>query len=270
MSGHDTERIRISQSMDDLMIRTIGLMETLPDRISKLETALSQLEQKFAKHEGEQEQGIKRTVDRVEQLEKVIEELKKSFDECKKNKAPDDLAKEIKKLDDAIKKVEKSIEPLIEEHDAIEETRKTFRQYIKEAVTSFIRYATLPLTIIILVVFGMDPSYIPWYKPEKPPVVVPSKGVGIEEFWKRVYFDKIDETDIYYMINHHAHIIIRSGNSNREEAQKEYEHNVARNNLARESHIFIWLPRDGKEGIAQVFERRGRASSGPVKIVRGY
>jgi len=136
--------------MDELMIKTIGLMETIPERIGSLEKNIRELEISFSKHEGSSEQGVKRMVDRIENIEKAIEEIRKA-------KNLDDVKQKVGELEEAIK-------PLIDDLDGRKETGKTIKQYMKEAILAFIRYAMLPMTIAILLLMGMKPEYIPWYK----------------------------------------------------------------------------------------------------------
>ena len=162
MSEHDTERFRIAQSMDELMIRTVGLMESLPERITKLEMTVREIEKDFASHRGEQDQGIKRTVDRVERIEQSIKELNKQFEECKKDKVPSSIKSDLDKLAKSIGRIEREVKELMTDLLARKETRKTIGEYTKEIIKSFIGYIMLPFTIIILIVSGVNPSYIPW------------------------------------------------------------------------------------------------------------
>lgn len=268
MPEHDTERFRIAASMDDLMIRTIGLMESMPSRISKLEDLVHDIEEKFSFHEGEQGQGIKRLVDRMDSLEKSIGELLKQFEECRRTKPSNDLEDKFKELEEQLTPIKEDIKKLLDDLNSREDTRKTITQYAKEAFISFIRYAMLPFTIVILIIFGMDPSYIPWYTKPNTPVVEVKKSVE-EVFWNKVYMNSVTERDIVSIQNQFPHSIITSQRDRWEDALKHYRSQIVTSPLMHQMHIFIWTPSNGQDGKAQVYDKSGRTIGNAVKIVRG-
>jgi len=145
---HNTEQLRLSPSMDELMIKTVGLIEMLTERMGTLEGIVRELEKGFSKHEGEQEQGVKRTMDRIELTEAELKSVKENLEA----------------LQNGINAINEAVEPLVKDLKGREETGKTIREYAKEAFIAFIRYAMLPMTIAVLIMFGMNPKYIPWYK----------------------------------------------------------------------------------------------------------
>jgi hypothetical protein len=231
----------MSQSMDELMIKTIGVMETLPNRILNLENLIRQLESKLSKHEGEHSS-----------IETSVKKLEGDFEKCKKERVKPE-----------------TIAPLIKDLDTRQETKKSISQYAKEAFLSFIRYAMLPLTIVLLILIGVDPRYIPWYKPNTP-VVEEIEEESITMFWDRVYSDEISERDIYYIINNYRRNIVISNNPDQVSSEEEYRKIVSSTSFSKASHIFVWLPHQSKLGYAQVYDKSGRAVGSKIKILRGF
>jgi len=262
MSNGDTEKFRIAHNMDDLMIRTIGLIESIPARLLKLETSVQEIEKEFSRHCGEQEQGIKRTVDRVDTLKEEVKALSKKFEGCS-------VGDDLRKIEETISEIERDVKDLMTDLTERKETQKTIIQYAKEAFTSFIRYAMLPITIIVLVLFGMDPSYIPWYKEPKPdPVVTTTKNIS-EALWDKVYMDSITERDVVVLQNQFPKDIITVTNPDYIAAEREYRSRLVRTNIISRTHIFVWIPSSGKEGLIQVFDSHGRKIGNVVRIARG-
>jgi len=258
MKENDTQKLRITQSMDELLVKTIGIMETLPDRLTNLENQLRSLETKFAKHEGEQKEGIAKTV----------EELKKSFEECKKTKVSSSLSKQIEDLDTRIAELEESVKPLIDVYQEREETKKTITQYIKDAFKAGLGYAMLPITIIILLFFGLDPKYIPWYK-EPEPVVVTRAVDAINDFWQCVYENEIQEDDLRDLISKYKECFIVSYSDSSNKLDIEYQERLSRTNLKNQEHMFVWLPKQSQDGFVQVYDKNGRCVGVRIRVSRG-
>jgi len=255
-------------SRDELLMRTVGLMETLPERISSLETSVQKLLADFARHQGEQDQGVKRTVDRVEMVEKSNEIMKKEFEECRKGKVGKDLCDEVNQLKKNIEEINNDLQPIIDDYDSRQETKKTIGGYVKELITSFIRYASLPLTIIILVViFGMDPSYIPWYnKPHETTINQTQTCSG--EFWSRVHNNTIAEHDIHFIINRYRNSVIVSRVKDLSGAEEDYRYQVMTSGMYSTEHLFVWIP-SSQDGIARIYDRSGRTIGSDIRIKRG-
>lgn len=255
-------------SMDELMIRTIGLIETIPDRLTKLETLVHGLAQRFAKHEGEQEQGIKRTTDRFRLVEKNLQELKDLFENCQRHRIDPSICTTIEELSQKLKELEENLKPLVEDLDGRISTRKSIKDYIQMFVHSCMRYFALPIVILIMLFFGINPSYIPWYKADKTMTVYRTSD-SVKEFWKRVYLDKIAEHDIYYIVNAYRNNIILSYKQSEEDAKLEYRRQSFTINMQNKEHLFIWLPRKSQEGYVQVFDGNARPVGKHIKIERG-
>ena len=76
-----------SHSMDELLVKTVGIIETLPDRIEKLEGIVRELEKDFAAHQAKGESVLDK-VSTVDGFTTKLEELKTEIDELKKQVAP--------------------------------------------------------------------------------------------------------------------------------------------------------------------------------------
>lgn len=228
-----------NHSMDELIIKTIGAVEGLPERISKLENIVREIEKSFAEHKG-RGQNVLDTVSKVDTFEGKLEELKSE-----------------------ISKLKKEIGPLTEEYNDKKETKKNIKDYIREIIISFIRYSMLPVTIIILLIVGIDPSLIPWYKENN---IETNQNISFNqtflEILNRVNNNQINESDIKFFINSNISFIKISYNRDLSNIYREL------NSISSES-IFIWLPRDLEDGFVSFHDKNGNKIYKEIKIVRG-
>ena len=228
-----------SHSMDELLLKTVGLIETLPDRIGKLEGIVRELEKDFAAHQAKGESVLDK-VSKVDGFSTKLEELKTEIDEMKKQ-----------------------VEPIIKDHYDKEETKKTLMEYVKEVISSFIRYAMLPFTIILLLLLGLDPSYIPWYKPAPQSV---HKSVSFNqvliEIVQRSKDNEIKESEIRFFLHSNLSFVHQSKAKTMSEAISE---------LSRidKELIFIWLPYGSTEGFVSLLGKDGKSISNQIRINRG-
>ena len=237
------------------MIRTIGLVETIPERLSIIEASLRELEKEFSKHQGEQEQGVKRTGDRFKALEDEIAQIRRDFEDCRKRGTSQLLAEDIKKLEDQIK-------PLSVDLADRQETRRTIGYYAKELFLAFLRYAMLPLTIAVLIFLGINPTYIPWYKSTSPQAQVE------QELWNRTSGNEISERNVQYLLDRFGSVSIISTNPDPTQADQDYREKIRQRSCAGQYHLFIWLPTQ-QSGFIRLYDKNGRQIGETINIIRG-
>lgn len=250
---------RDTNTYEELMMRTVSIIETIPDRIKELEKEVSSVKQDFSYHDGEQRQGIKRTDERIINLDKDIEEVKNSIatikhledlENCPREVVKNAIAK-VELIQDAVKDIEEEVEALqalyeemrnkvdtlYEEYEHKEENKKTIKSYASEAAKSFIRYAMLPICIIILLKFGVDAKYIPWYKDVNTVNVTTRQNKALNNKIKSLYEKNnskyILEGDILrlYYNNAESIVLVHDSIFNKYEYPKE--------------KIILWLPESG-------------------------
>lgn len=258
----DTEKHRISESMDDLMMKTIGMMDSIPNRIETLERYVRELEQKFCRHEGEQEQGIKRIGDRIENLEKLTSSL--HTESLKQIQA---INKEIEALRNIvgitpdqvtlINQIKQTCDLLEKDYSDRQEVKKTIWHYIVSVVDHFLRYAMLPLTITILVVLGLSPDVIPGYNPNK--ISQDSKYIFNEacvELFSMMHNNQITEEQLRVWMRRHPDAIFIINNQ------------PASSIKIPDPHFYIYIPNNQSEGFIQLYNNKGKEILGRISVVR--
>lgn len=256
-------------SMDELILRTIGLVESLPERLGKLEDIVHSLERSFLTHEGEQSQGIKRLVDRMNSLEKALNELSDSFIECQRGKISPQLCEDMKNVQHEIQLIQEELRPLRDDLNTRELTRKTLWHYVKEVFSYFLRYAMLPITMVLMLFIGINPSYIPWYNSNTTQPEKDSQRV-INRVLSMTNNNRIREQDILELYQKYNHIFILSHREQKSTSISEYQKDVGRKNLYGKVHLFIWLPYNSDNGTVQIFDKDGSQRHQTILITRGY
>jgi len=249
-----------NNTYEELMIKTLSLLDNLPDRIKDVEKEVSDVKNSFNFHDGEQRQGIKRTDERIVNLDKMLTDIKKTIDTikhlenmetcprssvtdaCNKiNDIENDFAvieEEYTNLKAKVDEMSGKVDTLYAEWEHKEENKKTIKSYLSEAFKSFLRYAMLPLCIIFLVAIGVDASYIPWYKPTT--IVSPTPNNQLNHKIKALY-NKNDSKYILegeilhiYYSNSLKITLVSDGIFNRYEYPAE--------------KIILWLPKNKENG----------------------
>jgi hypothetical protein len=257
--------------MDDLMIKTVGLMDTLPGRIEKLESYVRELENNFSRHEGQQEQGIKRISDRISTIEtqmndlhqeslRQIQELKKDIESLESIEGLTDEQKEL------IGNIKETVDLLLKDYESRQHVKKTLWYYIVSVIDYFIRYTMLPITIAVLLFIGFAPEMIPGYKPENAFINSEDDSYFNEasvELMMLSQQGKINESDVRsWMKKYPSKLVIVSKSPNLNSA-------VQTNYRVTQKHFFVWLPDNVKDGYIQIYGMKGRKIGSPISIVRG-
>ncbi len=253
------------ESRDDLLIKTIGMIDMIPDRLEKLESYIRVLETKFAHHEGQQEQGIKRISDRIEHIEKLsktvheesirqLQELRNDISELHKIEG---LTTDQKEL---IEEMKKSVDMLLQEYLDRKQTRKNIWHYCSVSLTYLIRYAMLPITIALMIFIGISPNIIPGYTPEKVSEYrIHQFNQASIDLISLVEDDKIIDSQMYTWITtcHKDLILISDKSKLNTYVKKDYR------------HFYIWNPKSHSQGFIQIYGEEGRAIGSKILIIRG-
>jgi archaellum component FlaC len=260
----DSERNRVSISMDDLIVRTIGAMDTLPDRLNSLEKDVRVLEKSFSRHEGGQDQGIKRISDRMDTIENSYKELhKQSIEKIKSLRIDVGRLKSYEGLtpeqEENINNIQRCIDTLLKDYNDRQEVKKTIWHYVVTAIDYFVRYAMLPVTIAILLFLGFDPSVIPGFNPDKKAKThTESFNEGSVELMSFAKSGKIEESSLRHWMKHYDGELSVLSTS-------QTPNPVIRS----EKHFFIWLPNNSRDGYVQMYGDGGRKIGTPIIIERG-
>jgi hypothetical protein len=249
--------------MDELIVRTVGLFETIPDQIKNLFDRVGNIERDISHHMGEQDANKKLTIYRIKQIENDYQELRTKFEECQKQNCYPPEIKE--KLD----KLENNIGNLLRDYENRQETKKTVSGYIKEAITSIIRYAMLPVVIVLLLLFGFEERLIPWIKPDSHSAQQPSFDTTSMELLKLSHLNTINESDVIHFMNKYKDMVVVVYEENILEAKKQHNEIVNQRNLNSVSHIFIWFSNNNKTGYVQLYGQGMRAIGNEISINRG-
>jgi len=268
----DTEKRKVSMSMDDLMVRTVGMMETFPRRIEKIEEYVREISLQFSNHEGEQSQGIKRITDRIDNIDKIQKELHDQTckqvdslqDDVNKLASMEGLTAEQKTLIEEMKGV---LDTLSKDYDSRQSVKKTMWYYFTSVFGYFLRYAMLPITIAILLFMGISPDIIPGYKPSNTTML----NTSIENQFNNASVslimlannNSINESDVRHWVNQRAvGMIVVSEETNLNNA-------IRQNGPVKPRHFFVWLPKNSKSGYIQIYGLGGRKIGSPLNIERG-
>ena len=258
-------------NLDDLLMKTVAFVETLPDRISTIEKYVRQLELDFSKHEGEKHEGIQRISDRIQAIEKQkkknVSSLQEHMNSLKQeiqtvsNKEPID-----KKLKQELQELEDLVNMLMKEYNIRQNRNKTIGYYLRKAFEYFLMYLMLPLTIYFLILIGIDENLLPWWYTSQ-------DSTKIE--WNE--FHAIS-TQLYTKSKHHKISL-----ENVKTFARKYSHHViwvedkdvqkALNLNADypKPHYFIWinpLSQNEEIGYIQVYGKEGNKIGSPIFIVR--
>lgn len=247
---HDTHSF--TPSMDELIIKTVGFIETLPERLSKIEDSLIKLDKAFSNHESLQEQDDKQKSEQLKNVDSSIQELL-------------DITKKLKEENQFIKN---QILPLSQDLENRNETKQSLYEYLREAFLSFIRYAMVPFTVIILCLIGFDETYIPWYRVKKEPSNVEKTSDIIDLLWTQYKNGRIPEYNVTCLMRQYPHLTIVSYKKSEKEAIRIYEEVIEETDLKNKMHIFIWLPQDSQNGYLQLYDKLGHRIGTQIQIDR--
>jgi hypothetical protein len=125
----------------------------------------------------------------------------------------------------------------------------------------------LPVTMVLLLLIGIDPNYIPWYK-EQTQENEYTKPL-INKILSMSNNNQIREQDILSLYNRFKNHFVISYNPNNSKAISEYQKDVGNKNLFGREHIFIWLPYASDTGTVQIFDANGSQRHQTITISRG-
>jgi len=264
----DNEKRGLSISMDDLMVKTISMIDTLPERIQKVESYVRELEMKFAAHEGEQKQGIRRISDKVTSIEQLCRELHsetiKQLDFIKKDI---DLLDNIEGLTEEQKTIlsnlKTSVDLLNVDLVSRQKVKSTLWYYSGVVAQNFIRYAMLPITLVFFLFIGINPDFLPWIKSKPSTTSIGEYNVYVMKLMNNVHQDQINESALQYWQNTTPKDLIYVSTSS-DISQALYE-----NEKLKYDHVFIWLPIKKQEGYIQVYNSLGNKIGSSITIMRG-
>jgi len=265
----DSDRNKSTTSMDDLMVKTVGMLDTLPDRISKAEEYIHQLEKDFALHDGEQKQGIKRISDRIDNIDSVCLELRGEV-----NKHIESVKNEIEKLGkiegltqehkDLLNNLKNTVDILNRDYESRQSVKHTIWKYIVIMISHFTRYAMLPITISILLYIGFSERMIPGYTPPIETHTGDDFYASSSSLLNLVGDNCINESDLnVWRMNQDSNLIFFSENNN-------IRKSISDNSKINYTHIFIWMPKDkSKGGYVQMYGENENSIGNNITIIRG-
>jgi len=215
-----------SRSFDELILRTITLVEPLPQQIRDIEDSIHKLDLRLNTYDLESSS-----------LKNQVDEMKK-----KCNIFVEDLST-----------LNETISPVVEEYKSNQDSKNTIRTYIRDAVSSFIKYAMLPFTIVILIIVGIPTQYLPWYN--KPTNTIDNKISS--ELYNYIKSSEENGTITYgfvmYIIQRYRDAIIVSRSNN----ETEFLSNLFISNRNLNNVCVVWLPMDRtKNGYIQYYFSR--------------
>jgi lipopolysaccharide export LptBFGC system permease protein LptF len=149
--------------MDDniqkLLTRTIGLIETLPERIERIEEQLRDLELDFTDHKASQNTYCSAAKDCVEKDLKAIKEEVALLEE---------ICKSLKRAGHVTNNRLESLEGDYTDRKTKESERlKEIKTYKTEAGKKIISVLAVILVLFIAVSVGVPTEYLPWYQPNQ-------------------------------------------------------------------------------------------------------
>lgn len=250
-----------------MMVQTIHMIDTLPDRIEKLETYVHELSNKFSRHEGSQEQGIKRISDRITSINDAFKllhtssekEIRGLNDEIITLGKIEGLTDDQKELISDIKGI---VDLLKSDYDSRQKVKKTIWYYWVCIVEYFLKYAMLPVTIALLIFFGFSPNMVPGYDPSKIVAHSSQFNKASVELLTIARGNSISESELGLWMNGYTNKLItiyRTKNISLA-IQSNYRH--------QDKHFFVWLPDDHDDGYVQIFGENGVLVGEKISIVR--
>jgi len=209
-----------NQTFDELLLKTMAAVEPLPARIKEIEDSTHQLEINLATH----------NID----------------------KDAHDINIQIKDLSNIINSINESLVPLVKEYKDKTNQKKEIKEYVKNAIISFIRYAMLPITIMIFIYIGVPAEYLPWYKPKKQEITI-SPESNIDDLLLFINsIGCVNNDTINYISKKYSNCIIRSYNVN----ENDMISTIISNRNINNKKIIIWTPIN-KKGYIRLYMNKG-------------
>ena len=148
-------------NIEELVMRTVGLMETLPDRIKILEENIKILELDYTKYKAISDSGCdshKHLLDKeLEKIKEDVESIRFIIKTIQEEEIRINLINRVTELE----------KELQERKDDEKRKRDELLGYKKEFITRIIGWITLPVVIFIFLLVGIPSHYMPWYIPPK-------------------------------------------------------------------------------------------------------
>jgi len=265
-----SEKEREHISMDDLVLKTVGLIPMITQRIEKLESNLRELELNFSKHEGEQSQGIQRTSDHINTLENLVKDLHAETLKQIQNIIND--VNEIEKLEGLtseqktlILEMKENLQLLLIDYESRMTVKKTAKHYAIMILGYFIQYAMLPVTLTILLLFGFSPTVMKKYKSWGSNEIVVSMNDFNQASVDLMILNRngcINESDVInWLSTYNSNLCIKS-------TDKNINNVIYQNAKISYRHFFIWMPNRSSQGYIQIYGKENRKIGALISIVR--